>query len=158
MLVTLLLCWTCEKSALREALLLRNAFVQKFIIHLLHNTGDNWGVMWCCTCVCLRLEALLCCPSLFSFCCLLQEASWITDLCLGCNLINPLFVVCSAKLAREDSSVKLTLSREVAQKHIGVNFLICSNRNNDCRLFYIKLQRREVLWGCATQTVMSFLI
>lgn len=147
MLVTLLLCWNCEISALIESLLLQNAFVQKYIIHLPDNTGGDWGVIWNYLCSPQTRSTPPCCPSLFSFCWLLQEVSWITDLCLGCNLINPLFVVCSTEPGREDPSVKLLLSREVAQKHIGVNFLICSNMNIHCRLFYIKLQRWEVVWG-----------
>jgi len=69
-----------------------------------------------------------------------------------------MFVVSSAERGREDSSVKLPLSREEAQEHTGVSFLIYSSMNNHCRLFYIKLKRREVLWACATQTVMSSVI
>lgn len=48
------------------------------------------------------------------------------------------FGLWSAEVGREYSSVELLLSKQIAQKQIN-------NLNNDCRSFYVKLLRLEVL-------------
>lgn len=48
------------------------------------------------------------------------------------------FGLWSAEVGREYSSVQLLLSKQIAQKQIN-------NLSNDCRSFYVKLLRLEVL-------------
>lgn len=133
-LVTLLLCWSCEKSALRP--------LQVCIIHAAHKNGDDQVAFWHCALpVPYQKFPPLPIPPCF---CSLSRSPVECLFCLGCSLVKS--SECEVLRSEGKTSVQLLLSKEIAQKQI-------SSLNNDCRSFYVKLLRLN-----ARQTVrFSFL-